>query len=116
MGSREQKCVYERTEDEPRSGRPLANRTPEIIEKVRQTLAQDQRLTLSLIAGKLCLSKDTALTIVRDDLDVRKICSGFVSHKLTDDYLAKRIETSGDFIFMCDQDLPLLVENIVTGD
>ena len=43
------------------------------------------------------------------------ICSRFVSHKLTDEQKAKRMETCGDFISMCDQH-PLLLENIVTWD
>ena len=51
----------------------------------------------------------------RNDLVKRKILSRFVSHKLTDEQKAKRMETSGDFISMCDQE-PLLLENIVTGD
>lgn len=119
------KCVYEwfkrfregkeTTEDEPRSGRPSTSRTPEMIEKVRQMLAQDRRLTLRLIAEELGISKDTAHTIIRDDLGKRKICSRFVPHKLTDEQKTKRMETSGDFISMCDQD-PLLLETIVTGD
>ena len=40
----------ETTEDEPLSGRPSTSRTTELIEKVRQMLAQDRRLTLRLIA------------------------------------------------------------------
>ena len=86
-----------------------------MTEKVRQMLVQDRRLTLKLIAEELGISKDTARTIVRDDLGKRKICSQFVPHKLTDEQKAKRMETSGDFISMFDQD-PLLLENIVTGD
>ena len=49
-------CVYEwfkrfregkeTTEHESRSGRPSTKRTPEMIDKVRQMLAQDRRLTL----------------------------------------------------------------------
>ena len=79
------KCVYEwfkrfregkeTTEDEPRLGRPLTSRTLEMIEKVRQILAQNLLLTLRLIAEELGISKDTAHTIVRDDLDKRKNCS-----------------------------------------
>ena len=81
------KCVYEwfkhfregkeTTEDEPRSGRSSTRRTPEMIEKVRQMLTQDRRL----IAGVLGISKDTAQTIVRDDLSKRVIFSRFVPHK-----------------------------------
>ena len=47
-------------------------------------LVQDRRLTLKLIAEELGISKDTARTIVRDDLGKRKICSQFVPHKLTE--------------------------------
>ena len=78
-------------------------------------LAQDRRLTLRLTAEDLVISKDTAHFIVRGDLGKRKMCSRFVPDKLTDEQKAKQIETSGDFIFMCDQD-PLLLENMVTGD
>ncbi|KAJ4432627.1 hypothetical protein ANN_21250 [Periplaneta americana] len=105
----------ETIEDEPRSGRSSTSRTPEMIEKVRQMLAQDRRLSLGLIAEEFDISKDTMHTIVRDDLGKRKICSRFVPHKLTDEQKAKRMETSGDFISMCDQD-SLLLKTIVTGD
>ena len=84
-------------------------------QKERQLLAQDRRLTLRLIAEELGISKDTAHTIVRDDLGKREICSRFVPHKLTDEQKGKRKETSGEFSSMYDQD-PLLLENIVTGD
>ena len=60
------KCVYEwfkrflegkeTTEDEPGWGRSLTSRTPEMIESVRQMLAQDRRLTLRLIAEELGIS------------------------------------------------------------
>ena len=119
------KCVYEwfkrfpegkeTTEDEPRSGRPSTSRTPEMIEKVGQVLAQHRRLTPRLIAEELGNSKDKVHTIVRDDSSKRKICSRFVPHRLTDEQKAKRMETSEDIVSTCDQD-PLLLENIITGD
>jgi transposase len=74
------KCVYNwfkhfcdgngTTEDEPRSGRPSANRTPNMIERVRQMLAQDRRVTLRLMAEELGISKDTVHTIIRKDLQM----------------------------------------------
>ena len=79
------KCVYEwfkrfrerkeTNEDEPRLDRSSTSRTPEMIEKVRQMLAKDRRLTLRLIAEDLGTSKDTAHIIVRYDLGKRKISS-----------------------------------------
>ena len=86
-----------------------------MIEKVRQMLAQDRRLTLRLIAEELGISKYTAHTIVRGDLGKRKICSRFVPQKLIDEQKEKRMDSSGNFISMCDQD-SLLLGNIVTAD
>lgn len=119
------KCVYdwfkrfrdgkETTEDEPRSGRPSTSRTPDMIERVRNMLARDRRLTLRLMAEELSISKDTVRTIVRENLGKRKICSRFVPHMLTDDQKAKRKEAAGDLITMCDRD-PSFLRTIVTGD
>jgi len=67
------------------------------------------------MADELGISKDTAHPIVLEDLGKRKICSPFVPHKLTDEQKAKRMETSGDFITMSDQD-PSFLQTIVTGD
>jgi len=75
-----------------------------MIERVRQMLAQDQQVTLRLTAEELGINKDTLHTIAREDLGKRKICFRFVPHKLTDKQKAKWMETSGDFITMCDQD------------
>jgi transposase len=89
------KCVYdwfkcfrngkETNEVEPRSGRPSTNRTPDMIERVRQMLSQDRQVTLRLMAEELGISKDTVHTIVCEDLGKRKIRSRFVPHKLTDE-------------------------------
>jgi len=108
------KCVYnwfkcfhdgkETTEDEPCSGRPSTSRTPDMIERVQEMLAKDQRVTLRLMVEELGISKDMVHTIVRKDLGKWKICSRFVPHKMTDEQKAKRMETTGDFITICDQD------------
>ena len=60
------KCFYdcfkrvrdrkETTEDEPRSGRPSTSRTPDMIERVRQMLVQDRRVTLRLMTRNWALT------------------------------------------------------------
>jgi len=67
------------------------------------------------MAEELGISKDTVHIIVREDLGKRKICSQFVPDKPTDEQKAKQMETSGDFITMCDHD-PSFLQTIVTGD
>ena len=62
------KCVYEwfkcfregkeTTEDEPRLSLSSTSRTPEVIEKVRQMLAQNRLLTVRLIAEELGINKE----------------------------------------------------------
>ena len=79
------KCVYEwfkrfcqgkeTIEDEPRSCQPSTSRNSEMIEKVRQTLAQDWQLTLRLTVEELRISKDTVHTTICNDLGKQKICS-----------------------------------------
>ena len=75
----------------------------------------NRRVTLQLMSEELGISKDTVHTIVHEDLGKRKIRSRFVPHKLTDEQKAKQMETSGDFITMCDQD-PSFLRTIITGD
>ena len=83
-----------------------------MIEKARQLQAQDRRLMLRLIAGEVALVR-----IWRTPTFAMFWVSGSCAPDLcrTDEQKAKRMDTSGDFISMCDQDV-LLLENIVTGD
>jgi histone-lysine N-methyltransferase SETMAR len=67
------------------------------------------------MAEEFGISKDTVHTIVCEDLGKWKISSRFVPHKLTDEQKAKRMEISGDFITMRDQD-PSFLQTIVTDD
>ncbi|KAK9737047.1 hypothetical protein QE152_g11054 [Popillia japonica] len=71
--------------------------------------AQDRRLSIRLIVEKLGV-EDTVHTS-----SVMMAYSRFVSHKVIDEQKAKRMETSGHLIFICDQD-PFLLQTIVTGD
>ena len=72
----------ETTEDEPRSGWPSISRN----DRESATNADTRSATDAKIDwGGIGFSKDTAHTIVRDDLGKRKICSQFVPHKLTDE-------------------------------
>ena len=52
------------TEDEPRLGWPSTIRTPQIIEKVRQMLAQDWQLMLRLIAEELDISNTPSSVMI----------------------------------------------------
>jgi len=85
-------------DDEPRSGRPSTSVTTDNIERVRQMLLKNRRLSLRWISEELGISKDSVSTIINQELGKRKICSYFVPHSLTDEQNETRMHTAGEFI------------------
>ena len=49
----------EEVEDDPRSGRPSMSRRVDNIERVKQMVRADRRLTVRMIAEELSINKDT---------------------------------------------------------
>ncbi|GBO10831.1 hypothetical protein AVEN_75452-1 [Araneus ventricosus] len=90
------KCVYdwfkhfreekETMDNAPHSGRPSTSVTTDNIERVRQTLLQNRRLSLRWISEELEINKDSVSTIIHKDLGKYKICSHFMPHSLTDEH------------------------------
>ncbi|GBN20695.1 Putative uncharacterized protein FLJ37770 [Araneus ventricosus] len=76
------KCIFEwfkrfrdgkeNVKDEPRSGRPPTSTTPDNIERVRRMSADDQRLSLRMIAEELKISLDSVSNIIHEHLQKRK--------------------------------------------
>ena len=65
-------------EDDHRSGRPSASRTDENVERVRQKLRSDRRLTVRMIADELGMNSERVWRIITEDLGMRKICAKMV--------------------------------------
>ena len=55
-------------ESETRSGRPSTIRNEEVIEKVRQIVLEDQRLTLREIVEEVGISRESVYFILTEDL------------------------------------------------
>jgi histone-lysine N-methyltransferase SETMAR len=53
----------ESIKDDPRPGRPVSIRTEENIEKVRNLVSEDRRITTRMITDMLKINKDTARDI-----------------------------------------------------
>ncbi|GBM73034.1 Putative uncharacterized protein FLJ37770 [Araneus ventricosus] len=62
----------EDVKDEPRSGRLPTSTTPDNIERVRQMLADDRRLSLRMMAEELKISLDSVSNIIHEHLQKRK--------------------------------------------
>ena len=65
----------EDVEDDPKSGRPCTSTTDTNIEKVRQLVRNDRRLTIRVIANEVGMDKETVRTILVETLDMRKMCA-----------------------------------------
>ncbi|XP_077416144.1 protein GVQW3-like [Vanacampus margaritifer] len=63
----------EDVEDDPRSGRPTTSRTEANVERVRQMLSGDRRLTVRLIANELGINRDNVWKIITEDLAMQKV-------------------------------------------
>ncbi|XP_075230279.1 protein GVQW3-like [Lycorma delicatula] len=102
-------------EDEPRVGRPVSARADENVEKAKEIVANDIRITTRMLAVKLGVGKETAESILEKDLHKRKIYSRFVPHSLTKEQRQHRAAYCANFIAAVN-DVPNLLKRILTGD
>jgi len=75
------------TEDDQRSGRPSTSRTTEMIEKVRQLIQCDRRMTIVELEQEVGISHGSIHAILSDDLKMRRVSAKFVPRQLTTDHL-----------------------------
>ena len=101
--------------DDPKSGSPCTSTTVANIEKVRQLVRSDHRLTIRVIANEVGMDKETVRTILVDTLDMRKVCAKMVPRLLTEVLKAQRLNACRDILQQLETDDKLL-ENVITGD
>lgn len=105
----------EETEDAHRSGRPSTSRTEENVERVRQMVRNDRRLTVRMIASSLDINRDCVWKIITEDLGMRKICAKMVPRLLNDDQKERRTQVCQDIIERLETE-PDLLGKVITGD
>ncbi len=80
----------ENVKDKQRSGRPRSKRTTENIERVRQMVDEDGRMSLNDLVDRTGLSKFVVLRILKDDLKMTKRAAKFVPRILTEGQMETR--------------------------
>ena len=88
----------ERLTDDERSGRSREAVNESNIEKVRQFIKNKSKSSVRYMEMELNLSATSIYRILTEHLGLRKVCSRFVPHKLTDAEKALRIQHSKDII------------------
>ncbi|EGI65640.1 FLJ37770-like protein, partial [Acromyrmex echinatior] len=105
----------ETLEDDKKSGRPILVRTPEMIEKVRDFVANDRNASLKMMEEALNISRETIRIILHEDLGKTKVCAKFVPHTLRSDQKSTRINYFRDIVAAAENNLNFL-KSIVTGN
>jgi [histone H3]-lysine36 N-dimethyltransferase SETMAR len=103
-------------EDDPRPGRPCTSVTEENIATIKQMITEERHLTVHQIHEHLGISVGSVHEILRDHLQVRKLCTIWIPHKLTDEQRASRVTWCQNMLQKFDHGNSRNVNSIVTGD
>ena len=102
----------ESVKGDDRPGRPRTSVTDDNIEKVRYVIRKDRRLGVRAVAEEVSLDRESVRRILREELNMRKVCVQMVPKLLPDEQkerrkdLLQRIENEPDLlnsIITCDQ-------------
>ena len=102
-------------EDDPKSGRPSTSKTDRNIERVKQLVRNDRRLTVRMIGEKLGLNRESVRKILRDDLAMRKVCAKMVPKILSEEQKQRRVNFCKDMLETTAGDADILGQ-VITGD
>ena len=105
----------EDVEDDPKSGRPTTSRTNENVERVREKVRSDRRLTVRMIADELSMNSERVWRIITEDLGMRKVCAKMVPKLLNDGQKENRVQVCQDILKQLEI-TPDLLTRVVTGD
>lgn len=102
-------------ESDKRSGRPSTSKNVENIEKVRQIVRNNRRLTIREIAEDLDISVGSVQSIISDDLNMKRVSAKFVPKLLTPEQKHARVAAATDLV-ECDRNDRNFIHSIITGD
>ena len=85
-------------EDDLRSGRPSTSRTDENVERMRQKVRSDRRLTVRMIADELGMNSKRVWRTITEDLGMRKICAKMVARLLNERQKERRVQVCQDIL------------------
>ncbi|KAJ4439787.1 hypothetical protein ANN_07915, partial [Periplaneta americana] len=102
-------------ESEQRCGRPQTARSAAVVERVRNLVMADRRLTVREIAEEVGVSKDSAHAILRDDLNMNRVAAKFVPKLLSPEQKDLRRDVAQDLLDTANTD-PGFLNTVITGD
>ena len=80
-----------------RPGRPRTAVTDDNTEKVRDVIRKDRRLGVRAVEEEVSLDRESLRRILREELNMRKVCAKMVPKLLSDEQKERRKELFGPF-------------------
>ena len=105
----------ESVRDDKRCGRSKDFRTPELIGQIKNIMDKDRRVSIETISAQFDVSVGTVHTIIREELNIRKICVKFVPKALREDQKGRRCHDSRE-MFELINSAPTVLDALVTCD
>ena len=107
---------WESTENDPRVGRPVSVLMEKNVATVKTLIEEDTCYTVQEIEELSGIHSSSVLKILRERLGLRKICTCWVPHLLTDEQKQSRVRLASQVIEKYDKCDPHRLQEIVTGD
>ena len=105
----------ESVRDDGRCGRSKEVRTPELIGQIKNFIDKDRRVSIETIRAQFDVNVGTVHTIIREELNMQKICAKFVPRVLREDQKEKCCHGSREMIELINSDHAVL-DALVTCD
>jgi len=105
----------ESVKDDERSSRPSTSKTDENINKVREMLLNNRKLTIRELAEDLNIAYGSVQDIVVGDLGLRRVAAKLVPRDLNFTQKRDRVDIAKDMISKAESD-PTFIKRIITGD
>ncbi|GFV49703.1 protein GVQW3 [Trichonephila clavipes] len=105
----------EEVADKPRSGRPTTARTEENVDRVREVLRTDRRLSIQQVADTLHMSTFAVHGVVTEDLQMRKVCAKLVPKGFTQNQKELTVLRCQELLDLIQNETDIL-NSVVTGD
>ena len=105
----------EECEDDQRSGRPVISRTNSNIDRVKQLVRVNRRLTVRMIFEELSIGRDTVWKILTENLEMRKLCAKMIPKILSEYQKQQRFTVCQDINERLEAE-PDLLNSVITGD
>ena len=101
--------------DDDRPGCPCTAVTDDDIEKVRDVIRKDRRLSVRAVDEEVSLDRESVRRILREELNMRKFCAKMVPKLLSDEQRESRKELCLDLLLRTENETDLS-NSIITCD